>query len=161
VLVPAIHTEFAVLHVQKASPQGGVRIEGQTFADVQQALCAEVVVVTAEEIIDEQELRDEPERNSLPSSPCIMSAIYHTVRTPMQYLIITITTRFSSGCTTRAPRMRRLTRATGTVRVRCTGSCQLPASDRRSRTPGEPARRPGIWLPTGFKEKVRSCSPIH
>ena len=37
VLVPAIHTEFAVLHVQKASPQGLVRIDGQTFADVQQA----------------------------------------------------------------------------------------------------------------------------
>ena len=77
VLVPAIHTEFAVLHVQKASPQGGVRIEGQTFADVQQALCAEVVVVTAEEIIDEQELRDEPERNSLP-----FFAVHHVCHLP-------------------------------------------------------------------------------
>jgi len=77
VLVPAIHTEFAVLHVQKASPQGGVRIEGQTFADVQQALCAEVVIVTAEEIIDEQELRDEPERNSLP-----FFAVHHVCHLP-------------------------------------------------------------------------------
>lgn len=66
VLVPAIHTEFAVLHVQKASPQGIVRIEGQTFADVQQALCADVVIVTAEEIVEDAALRREPERNPLP-----------------------------------------------------------------------------------------------
>ncbi len=66
VLVPAIHTEFAVLHVQKATAQGTIRIEGQTFADVQQALCADTVIVTAEEIVDEDELRQEPERIPLP-----------------------------------------------------------------------------------------------
>lgn len=66
VLVPAIHTEFAVLHVQKASANGTLRIEGQTFADVQQALCADTVIVTAEEIVEEETLRQEPERNPLP-----------------------------------------------------------------------------------------------
>lgn len=66
VLVPAVHTEFAVLHVQKATPSGIIRIEGQTFADVVQALCAQTVIVTAEEIVDDEELRREPERNPLP-----------------------------------------------------------------------------------------------
>ncbi len=66
VLVPAIHTDFAVIHVQKVTENGIVRIEGQTFADVQQALCAETVIVTAEEIVAEQELRCEPERNQIP-----------------------------------------------------------------------------------------------
>jgi glutaconate CoA-transferase subunit A len=66
VLVPAIHTDFAVLHVQKATVNGTVRIEGQTFADVQQALCADTVIVTAEEIVEEEILRSEPERNPLP-----------------------------------------------------------------------------------------------
>lgn len=66
VLVPAIHTEFAVLHVQKATAIGTIRIEGQTFADVQQALCADTVIVTAEEIVEEESLRCEPERNPLP-----------------------------------------------------------------------------------------------
>lgn len=66
VLVPAIHTDFAVLHVQKATPSGIIRIEGQTFADVVQALCARTVIVTAEQIVDDQELRSEPERNPLP-----------------------------------------------------------------------------------------------
>lgn len=66
VLVPAIHTDFAVLHVQKATPSGIIRIEGQTFADVVQALCARTVIVTAEQIVEDQELRSEPERNPLP-----------------------------------------------------------------------------------------------
>ncbi len=67
VLVPAIRTDFAVLHVQKATEMGTLRIEGQTFADVQQALCAETVIVTAEEIVEEDELRREPERNPIPN----------------------------------------------------------------------------------------------
>ena len=66
VLVPAIHTDFAVLHVQKTTENGTVRIEGQTFADVQQAFSAAVVIVTAEEIVDEDTLRREPERNPIP-----------------------------------------------------------------------------------------------
>jgi len=65
-LLPAIHTDFAVLHVQKAASDGTIRIEGQTFADVQQALCADVVIVTTEEIVDPAVLRSEPERNPLP-----------------------------------------------------------------------------------------------
>lgn len=66
ILVPAIHTEFAVLHVQKVTANGTIRIEGQTFADIQQALCADTVIVTAEEIVEEDKLRQEPERNPLP-----------------------------------------------------------------------------------------------
>ena len=66
VLVPSIHTDFCVLHVQKATAKGVVRIEGQTFADVQQALCTETLIITAEEIVEEDELRKEPERNLIP-----------------------------------------------------------------------------------------------
>lgn len=66
VLVPAINTEFAVIHVQKASASGIVRIEGQSYADVQQALCAQTVIVTCEELVSEESLRREPERNQIP-----------------------------------------------------------------------------------------------
>jgi glutaconate CoA-transferase subunit A len=65
-LVPAIHTEFAVLHVQKATAGGTVRIEGQSFADIQQALAADTVIVTAEEIVEEDDLRRTPEQNPIP-----------------------------------------------------------------------------------------------
>jgi glutaconate CoA-transferase subunit A len=77
VLVPAVHTEFAVIHVQKATASGIVRIEGQTFADVQQALCADTVIVTAEEIVEEEALRREPERNPLP-----FFAVQHVAHVP-------------------------------------------------------------------------------
>lgn len=66
VLVPAIHTEFAVLHVQKATAGGTVRIEGQSYADIQQALCADTVIVTAEDIVEEDDLRRTPELNPIP-----------------------------------------------------------------------------------------------
>ncbi len=65
-LVPAIRTEFAVLHVQKATAGGTVRIEGQSFADIQQALAADTVIVTAEEIVEEDVLRRTPEQNPIP-----------------------------------------------------------------------------------------------
>jgi glutaconate CoA-transferase subunit A len=66
VLVPAIRTDFCLLHVQQASPQGLVRIEGQEFLDVQQALAADTVIVTCEELVADAQLRREPERNRIP-----------------------------------------------------------------------------------------------
>lgn len=75
VLVPAIRTDLCLLHVQKASPQGLVRIEGQEFLDVQQALAAKTVVVTCEELVDDEELRREPERNRIP--PFAVHAVAH------------------------------------------------------------------------------------
>ncbi len=77
VLVPAIHTDFSVIHVQKSTANGIVRIQGQTFADVQQAMCADTVIVTAEEIVEEQALRSEPERNLIP-----LFAVKHVCHVP-------------------------------------------------------------------------------
>lgn len=65
-LVPAVRTDFCLLHVQKASPQGLLRIEGQEFLDVQQALAARTVVATCEELVDDEDLRRDPERNRIP-----------------------------------------------------------------------------------------------
>ncbi len=75
VLVPAIRTDFCLLHVQKASPEGLVRIEGQEFLDVQQALAADTVIVTCEELVADEELRREPERNRIP--PFAVHAVVH------------------------------------------------------------------------------------
>ena len=77
VLLPAIHTDFTVLHVQKATPSGVIRIEGQTFADFEQALCADVLIVTAEEIVPEETLRLEAERNRVP-----YFAVHHVCHVP-------------------------------------------------------------------------------
>jgi glutaconate CoA-transferase subunit A len=66
VLVPAVRTDFCLLHVQQASAEGLVRIEGQEFLDVQQALAADTVIVTCEELVQDEHLRRAPERNRIP-----------------------------------------------------------------------------------------------
>lgn len=66
-VVPAIRSDFCLLHVQQASASGLLRIEGQEFLDVQQALAAKTVIATCEELVDEDVLRREPERNRIPA----------------------------------------------------------------------------------------------
>ncbi len=66
VLVPAIRPEVTLLHVQQAAPDGTARIDGLTFADVEQAKAARHVVLTCERLATPEELRAEPERNQIP-----------------------------------------------------------------------------------------------
>ncbi|MGB5984498.1 MAG: CoA-transferase [Desulfobacterales bacterium] len=66
VLVPAINPDVTILHVQKADSQGTARIEGLTFADVEQAKAARRVILTCEELVAEDELRRASDRNQIP-----------------------------------------------------------------------------------------------
>ena len=65
-LVPAINPDVTFIHVQKADTMGTCRIDGLTFADVEQAKASKQVVVTCEELVDPKALRDYPERNQIP-----------------------------------------------------------------------------------------------
>jgi len=66
VLVPAINPDVTIIHVQCADRFGTVRIHGLTFADVEQAKAARRVIVTCEELVDGDRLRDNPGANQLP-----------------------------------------------------------------------------------------------
>jgi glutaconate CoA-transferase subunit A len=66
ILVPAINVDVSIIHVQQVSTEGTVRIYGQSFGDVQQALCAKKLIVTCEEVVEPEKLRNEPERNLIP-----------------------------------------------------------------------------------------------
>ena len=66
VAVPAINPDVTLIHAQKADAQGTVRIEGLTYADIEQAKSAEHLIVTCEEIVNSDELRQSPDLNSLP-----------------------------------------------------------------------------------------------
>ncbi len=66
VLVPAINPDVTILHVQKADRAGTARIEGLDFADVEQAKAATRVIVTCEELVEEDVLRENPDLNRLP-----------------------------------------------------------------------------------------------
>ncbi len=66
VVVPAINPDVTIIHAQLADCQGTVRIEGLTFADIEQAKAARHVIVTCERLADTKELREDPGRNQIP-----------------------------------------------------------------------------------------------
>jgi glutaconate CoA-transferase subunit A len=67
VLLPAINPDVTIIHTQKVDKEGNVRIEGLTFADVEQAKAAHYLIVTTEEITENTALRSQPQLNQLPS----------------------------------------------------------------------------------------------
>ena len=66
VLLPAIQTDVTIIHAQVVDVQGTVRIYGQNFGDEQQAKCAKKLIVTCEEIVKPEVLRESPEHNLIP-----------------------------------------------------------------------------------------------
>jgi len=66
VLVPAINPDVTIIHVQKADSQGTSRIEGLTFADVEQVKAARKVIITCEELVETNSLREKPDQNQVP-----------------------------------------------------------------------------------------------
>ena len=66
VLVPAARADVCIAHVQKVGDQGTVRIDGQRYADVESMKAADKLIVIAEEIVPETELRREPTANVVP-----------------------------------------------------------------------------------------------
>ncbi len=66
VLVPAVNPDVTIIHVQKADRAGTARIEGLTFADVEQVKAAKHVIVTCEELVETDALRQNPDLNQIP-----------------------------------------------------------------------------------------------
>ena len=66
VLVPAINPDITIIHVQKADRQGTCRIEGLTFADVEQVKASRKVIITCEELVETDRLREKPDQNQIP-----------------------------------------------------------------------------------------------
>ncbi len=75
VLVPAINPDVTIIHAQKADPDGCTRIEGLTFADVDQAKAARHVIVTCEKIVDPGKLRQDSQANQLPGF-CVDAVVH-------------------------------------------------------------------------------------
>lgn len=67
VLVPAAHVDIAVICVQQVGEEGTVRVSGQYYSDPEVARAADITIVMAEEIVPEEYLRREADRNTVPS----------------------------------------------------------------------------------------------
>jgi glutaconate CoA-transferase subunit A len=66
VLLPAIQTDFTIIHAQVVDREGTVRIYGQNYGDREQAKCAKKLIVTCERVYEHGALREFPEHNSIP-----------------------------------------------------------------------------------------------
>jgi len=73
ILLPALNPDVALIHAQYVGEDGTVRIMGLTFADIEEAKSADVLIVSCEEIVPRSFIRAEPDRNSLP--PFLVDAI--------------------------------------------------------------------------------------
>ena len=73
--VPVPKLDTAVIHVQKASPDGTCIIEGDEFHDVDIAVAAKKVIVTCEELVSDEWIRFDPSKNNI-FGECV-SAVVH------------------------------------------------------------------------------------
>jgi glutaconate CoA-transferase subunit A len=64
--VPALFPDIALLHVQRADRLGNCQIDGYPHMDADIARAASTVLVTAEEIVSEDEIRRHPDRTVIP-----------------------------------------------------------------------------------------------
>jgi glutaconate CoA-transferase subunit A len=66
VVVPALNPDVAIVHVQRADAEGNAHIWGIIGEQKEAAFAAERVILTAEEIVDEDIIRSDPNRTLIP-----------------------------------------------------------------------------------------------
>lgn len=75
VTLPPLTPDVALVHAQYVGEDGTVRIKGLTFADLELARAADHVIVTCEEIVPTEWIRQDPDQNSLPAF--LVDAVVH------------------------------------------------------------------------------------
>ena len=75
IAVPVPRLDTAIISVQKASINGTCSIEGDEFHDIDIAIAAKKVIVIAEEIVTEEEIRRDPSKNSIPEF-CVDAVVH-------------------------------------------------------------------------------------
>ena len=66
VVVPALNPDVAIVHVQRADQFGNSQIWGILGEQKEAAFAADKVIITAEEIVDEEVIRSDPNRTLIP-----------------------------------------------------------------------------------------------
>ncbi len=75
IVVPALKPDVAIVHVQRADAQGNAHLWGIIGEQKEAAFAARRVILTAEEIVDEEVIRSDPNRTLIPGF--IVSAVCH------------------------------------------------------------------------------------
>jgi glutaconate CoA-transferase subunit A len=75
VVVPALKPDVAIVHVQRADAVGNAHLWGIIGEQKEAAFAAQRVILTAEEIVDEEVIRSDPNRTLIPGF--IVNAVCH------------------------------------------------------------------------------------
>lgn len=75
VVVPPLKPDVAIVHVQRCDAEGNAHIWGIIGEQKEAAFAAERVILTAEEIVDEEVIRSDPNRTLIPAF--IVDAVCH------------------------------------------------------------------------------------
>lgn len=75
IVVPALHPDVAIVHVQRADQNGNAHLWGIIGEQKEAAFAAKKVILTAEEIVDESVIRSDPNRTMIPG--IVVSAVCH------------------------------------------------------------------------------------
>ena len=65
-IVPALNPDVAIIHVHQADVYGNARVFGTGISDVESALASRKVIISAEEIIETDDIRAKPGATSIP-----------------------------------------------------------------------------------------------
>ena len=65
-LVPALNPDVALIHVQRCDPYGNAQMDGLPFMDADIAMAANRVILTAERIVSNDQIRRAPDRTKIP-----------------------------------------------------------------------------------------------
>lgn len=74
-VVPPLHPDVTIVHVQRADANGNAQIWGLLGMQAEAAFAAERVIVVAEEIVDEAVIRRDPNRTDIPA--LVVDAVVH------------------------------------------------------------------------------------
>jgi glutaconate CoA-transferase subunit A len=75
IVVPALNPDVAIVHVQRADENGNAHLWGIIGEQKEAAFAARKVILTAEQIVDSDVIRSDPNRTMIPSN--IVDAVCH------------------------------------------------------------------------------------
>lgn len=78
IAVPALNPDVSIIHVQRADVNGNAHLWGIVGEQKEAAFAAQKVILTAEEIVDEEIIRSDPNRTLIPGF--IVDAVCHVPR---------------------------------------------------------------------------------
>jgi glutaconate CoA-transferase subunit A len=67
VLVPSVRPDFSIIHAQRVDREGNVQIDGIRGEDVEGGRAGKKVIILAEEIVDSEFIRNQPDQTVIPN----------------------------------------------------------------------------------------------